>query len=523
MILFYLLLFLIPSISTAQANIRIGGLGGDEAVATAIYQNKIIVGGTFQQMLNGQPSHGGSDIFLQAYNLQGQLSWQYNLGSSNNEQLKALCLSPSGAIYSTGMFSDSLFIGATDSILYNHQQAVFIVKQDIQGQFLWSRSLSGQSLVVVEDIVSDAQENIYITGAFQDTFVIDSNHQLIGGAKNSPFLIKLDPDGKVLWSQSPALSDEATGIALTIDDKGQLYWAGHFKGSFALLSDTIRAHWVYNDLFLSQVDSNGHFIWQRHYGGVYNNTCKQLEWYAGSLYLGGSFMGVLDIPPLRLVTAFRNFDAFVVQLNMDGIAKWGIQSQTEADCFFEAIAFYQDQIVVSGVYNDYFKWQQQQVPAINGAETFQVVLDSNGQGAQINTWTGNGFDLVKSTAIHSSGQVVAVGGFQQDIRLGKQTLQAQGFSDAFLYIQDSALATSVTKIAHFELVKLSFAPNPSQDSTTILCPNGRVKKWLLYNMQGQLVAQGNQATVPLQSISSGTYSIQVHTDKGMGIEKLIVH
>lgn len=520
-IIFYIFLTILTQKLSAQTAITIGGLGGDEATEVVVHQDNIIVGGTFQQELGTASSHGGSDAFLQQYDLQGQLLWQYSLHSIFNVQLNAIYCSTNGNIYSTGIFSDSLFIGEQqDTVIYSQQQAIFIIKQDQQGQLIWAKTLQGKALNTVKDIVIDAQENSYITGTFQDTFSFGSSNQLIG-TKNTPFLIKLNATGEPLWGQRPAFVDEAEGIALALNDQGQVYWAGQFKGFFALTTDTVQAHWVFNDLFLTKLDTNGNYLLQQHYGGVYNNTCKRLEWNAGKLYLGGSFTGVLDIDSLRLVTPFRQFDAFLVQLNPDGTPNWGVQSQTIADCFFEGIAFYKDQLIFSGNYKDSFQWQQQQFSAIAEQDIFQITLDSNGQTIEVNTWLGTGFDLIKANAIHSSGQRIAVGGFQETLTVDSLVLAAQGFSDAFLVIEPN-LTTALTSISSFELVEITLHPNPSKDSTTITCSVGTFKQWILYNMSGQIIATGSKKTIPLSKLASGTYSLQVQTTNGLGIKKLVV-
>lgn len=521
-IIFYNFLTLFIPKLFAQTVIQIGGPGGDEATEVVIYQDNITIGGTFQQELNTTLSYGGSDVFLQQYNLQGQLHWQYFLQSRSNLQLNALYCSINGNIYSAGSFSDSLFVGGQqDTVLYSQQQALFVIKQNQQGQLIWAKVLKGKALTTINDIVIDPQENSYLTGAFQDTFPLDSSNELIGKAKNTPFLIKLNPTGAVLWGQTPAQVDDAEGIALTIDHQGQVYWAGHFKGFFALTTDTIQAHWVFSDLFLSKLDSNGNYLLQRHYGGVYNNTCKRLEWQADKLYLGGSFMGILDIDSLRLATPFRQFDAFLVQLNTDGSPNWAVQSQTIADCFFEGIAFYNNQLVFSGNYKDSFQWQQQQFPALADQDIFQITLDSSGQTIQAQIWTGTGFDLIRANAIHNNGQRIAVGGFQNTLTVDSLSLQAEGFSDAFLVIAPHQ-TTAIKEIPSFKLVEIKLSPNPSRDSTTIVCQLGTLERWILYNMNGQIVAQGVNEVIPLQNLTSGTYSLQVQTTNGMGIKKVVV-
>jgi hypothetical protein len=521
--LFSLLLTFWISQSRAQITLPIGGSGGDEVIDVVTFEDKIILGGTFQQDLNTTWSRGGSDVFLQQYDLQGQLIWEYVLGSSNNDELKAMHCSPNGTIFSTGIFSDSLFLGAQDTFLYSNRSAIFITKQNPSGQLIWAKAIEGQSLVLTEDIISDGQDNSYVTGTFQDSFWVDGTHLLVGNSQNTPFVFKLDSIGNVLWAKTPQTCEEGTGIALALSDQNELYWAGQFKGYFALTTDSIRAHWIYNDLFLVKLDSNGLPLLQQHYGGVYNNTCSSLKWQTGRLYLGGSFMGVLDVDQVRLITAFRHFDAFVVQLNPDGTSNWGIQSHTDSDCFLEDIAFYEDQVILSGYYLDSFLWEQAHYFALEASETFQVTLDSLGQTLGTKSWKGNGFDLTKANAVHLSGQLISVGGFQASMAIDSILIQASGFSSGFLVIEPILPLVNRIENPAFSLVDILVHPNPAKDSAVLSCNNCQIASWTLYNLSGQIVHTGSESIIYLNNISSGTYSLQVITDQGIGIEKIVVY
>lgn len=507
----------------AQIALPIGGLGGDEVVDVQTYDDKIILGGTFQNDLNTAQSKGGSDVFLQQYDLQGQLIWEYTLGSSKNDQLKTIHAALDGTIFSIGTFSDTLFLGVQDTFLCSTRPAIFITKHHLSGQLIWAKVVQGESLVLAEDILSDAQNNTYITGAFQDSFWVDSAHLLVGSSKNTPFVFKLDAQGRVLWAKSPQTADEGTGIALALSDQNELYWAGQFKGYFALTSDSIRAHWIYEDLFLAKLDSNGIPLLQQHYGGVYNNTCSTLKWQAGRLYLGGSFMGILEVDQVRLVTAFRHYDAFVIQLNPDGSANWGIQSRTESDCFLEDIAFYEDKVILSGHYLDSFLWEQKRFLALEASESFQVTLDSLGQTLNATSWTGNGFDLTKANTVHPSGRLISVGGFQESMFIDSIAIQATGFSSGFLVIESILPVINTIERPIFSLVRILVQPNPAQDSVVLSCTNCQISSWTLYNLNGQIVHSGNNTVIYLNKMATGTYSLQVITDQGIGIEKIVVY
>ena len=512
-------LFILESFGQLIAT-KIGSNGGDEVIDVAVYQDAIVVGGMFQQDL-GVPSHGGSDVFLQAYDLQGALEWQYTLGGINNDALNALVVANDGSIYAMGTFSDSLWIGA-DTLLFSANQAVFITKLNEQGQLLWAKQWLGTGLVEVQDMVCDSLGNVYCTGAFQDTFMVDAQ-PLIGTDALNAFLLKFDGNGMVIWTKQVEYhTEEAKGIALTMDENGQLYWAGEFKGFFAIERDTVRAHWVYSDLFLAKLNAQGQLLWQQHYGGVYHNRCTALKYKDGFLYLGGHFMGILDVNGQRLTTAFRQWDGFIAQLDTSGQARWAKQSLTQALSYVEDIVVHNQGLIVLGAYKDSLNWGSKNLTGVAEQDIYQVEMTLDGEVEALNSWDGEGFDLVRAAAWHSDGWLISVGGFQENLSLaGDTVLHADGFADGFLSIQsiDTSITTNLNPIV--ELVEVTIIPNPAADSLEIRTNAAIIERWYLYNMKGQAVLTGRGNWINIEALPKGIYSIQVSTNRGMGINKVI--
>jgi hypothetical protein len=351
--------------------------------------------------------------------------------------------------------------------------------------------------------------------------MLDSTHQLNGTAKNDVFLIKIDTGGTIVWARQSTFAEEAEGTALTIDSLNNVYLAGNFKGNFSMMQDSFQAHWVYPDIFLCKVDSNGSFLWQKHFGGAYDNNCKQIKWVQGYLYLGGNFKGALNIDSIDLATAYRDWDAFVAKLNTNGNVLWASQSLTEADCFLEEFSIRDNQLVVCGSFNDYFLWGNLHVQAVESADAFQLLMNIDGQQLQANNWSGNGFDLAKATDFHNSGKIMTVGGFQQDINIEGINLISQGFSDAFLTIQLPIVLPNNVIQTKSVLPQLKIFPNPASHVVHILCHNAEVENWILYNTLGQIVLEGHQHNVYLKNLTNETYFLQVFTDCGIGMAKLV--
>lgn len=501
-------------------NQTIGETGGDQVVAVTSYQNNWIIGGTFQHSLN-QPSIGNSDVFLQQYDDDGQLQWQYNIGSTKSDLLHAMTTDALGAIYTTGMFSDTLLL-ETDTMLYAPVQTVFIVKHNQQGQLEWARMIESQSVVLIEKMITDANGNVYLTGAFQDSLMLDSI-ALVGQASKTVFVAKMNAQGHFLWAKKASYNArDSEGIALAVDHNSQVYLAGNFRDYFTFEQDTFQAHPAFTDIFLVQLDSNGNVLKEQAFGGVYNNVCTALKWHNNALYLAGNFEGVLDIGNTRLITAFRDLDGFVAKLYADGSTAWASQSLTQANCQVEDIVLHHQLIAVVGNYADTLAWGSQYAVAIDKNEAFLLYLDNQGVAQQLMNWRGKGFDLAKGIAINEQDEVAVVGTFQDTIVFLDTILVANGLSDGFFRVQGWLNLPSSTIEPVYQLVEFRIIPNPIVDAATIdLADDVVLEEWFLFNTNGQVVAQGNAKQISLSRLKSGTYSLQIRTNQGMGIGKII--
>jgi len=511
---------MIGKVNAQTLNLAIGETGGDEVTAIGTHQNMWITAGTFQQSL-GSIGYGGSDVFLQQYNAMGQVQWQYNWGSANDDVLKAMTCSSSGAIYTTGTFSDTLVL-ANDTLLYAPRQTIFITKHNQQGGLLWARKIESPTVALIEAIITDDDDNVYLTGAFLDRLTLDGI-DLVGNASKTAFVAKMDAEGNFLWGKTAVYSTEnSEGIAITINDNNQLYVAGHFQDYFAFEQDTFQAHPAFTDIFMVQLNSNGIVLREQAFGGVYTNTCTALKWHDNALYMAGSFEGVLEIGAVRLVTAFRDWDGFIAKFYPNGTTAWASQSLTEADCRVEDLVVSNQTIAVVGHYEDTLTWSNQQATAIHKNEAFLLYLNNQGEAEALNNWMGGGFDLAKSFALNQQGALAVVGTFQDTMFLADTLLVADGFSDGFLRIEPwLELPNKVPKLA-YQLVDFKLIPNPVVDSAIIELPmNIELEEWLLFNTNGQIVRQGQQQQISLSMLESGTYSLQIRTKQGIGIEKII--
>ncbi len=143
-------------------------------------------------------------MFLVKYNPSGGVVWakQTTKATSNGgAEGNTVIADHNGNIYIAGNFGDTvIFSGDT---LYNPEQDIFLTKYDRNGNVKWvkkGRSPKGNSLATPYCLAYGGDNDIYLTGYFQDTLLIGSN-KLIAYPYTEAFVAKFDTDGQNIWAK----------------------------------------------------------------------------------------------------------------------------------------------------------------------------------------------------------------------------------------------------------------------------------------------------------------------------------
>lgn len=274
---------------------KIGSTGSDAANAITTDPNgNIILTGSFSGAVsfgtnNGSPvtltSNGYGDIFIAKYNTAGSLLWAKSEGGSHNDAGNAVCVAPSGKVYVTGYFSDTVDFNTTAnmlSILTTGGIDAFIQKFDANGNFMWAENIGGPGAEEGSGIAADYRENVYVTGRFDSTVDFDpgsNTNNITSNGKSDAFILKLDNAGNMVFAKTigGSFSDAATGIA--ISNRRDLFVTGYFTGS----ADFDPGSGAYNlnssgmkDIFLERLDVDGNFIWATNSGGTANDAGRSV-------------------------------------------------------------------------------------------------------------------------------------------------------------------------------------------------------------------------------------------------------
>ena len=169
------------------------------------------------------------------------LQWASSFGgTSSSDYAWSQTIDNNGDLIVTGFFSGTVDFDPGPAIV-NRTSAgdndIFIQKLDPNGNLLWIRTIGGPGRERGQSIAVDASNNIVIAGEFEDTVDFDpgpSNFTLIGiGNVTQFYVLKLDQNGSFLWANafySTGNVPQCEVNSLDCDQTGSVYLTGSFRG-----------------------------------------------------------------------------------------------------------------------------------------------------------------------------------------------------------------------------------------------------------------------------------------------------
>ena len=134
----------------------------------------------------------------------------------------------------------------------------------------------------------------------------------------------------------------------------------------------------------------------------------------------------------------------------------------------------------------------------------QIGIDIDGEG--------NGDEFGWSVSLSSQGNILAIG--------GRDNTNINGSNAGHVRVYDlsSVLSTERNDISQFNLY-----PNPTKDQFTIQLKEGiEIQKISIFNQLGQFISSTTSKSMDVKNLSQGMYFLEITTDKGRSIKKLII-
>jgi len=308
----------------------------------------------------------------------------------------------------------------------------FIIPSTTFGQGLsldWAFHCPTRGQTTATSIVLDQNENSYITGSFDSIVDFDpgpGTYNLSSNGLVDIFIQKIDSSGNLVWVYSFGSSGGDSGNSITIDNQGDIYITGTFRGTIDFnpgigisnLTVPPTSSW---GIFILKLDANGNFIWAKSIDDGSGNSIEVDSF--NNVYITGGFGGgTIDFDPgpgvYNLTSTTINRDVFVLKLTSNGDFIWAVgygSSANEAGLDIHIDNAYN--VYISGYFKtgtvvDFNPGTGIYNLISNGNDdAFIQKLDSSGVFIWAKSFGGTGYEIVKDVVTDNNGNVYAIGQF----------------------------------------------------------------------------------------------------------------
>lgn len=253
----------------------IGGPDSEDSTSIALGANgDVYTTGSFNGTADFDPgpdifnltSVGAWDAFISKLSNDGNFVWAKSMGGTGVEGL-GIALDENNNVYSTGKFESTADFdpgSGTFNLTSVGGFDIFISKLDVDGNFVWAKSMGGVDDDWSNGIAVDKYSNVYTAGYYYYTVDFDpgpGTYELTGiGYFADVFVSKLNQSGGFVWAKSMGGASFDGGFDIEVDAGGNAYTVGSFSdtadfdpgsGLFELTS------LGFQDVFVSKLEGNG--------------------------------------------------------------------------------------------------------------------------------------------------------------------------------------------------------------------------------------------------------------------------
>lgn len=324
------LIFLVAFCTKAQSLAWESDMGGQqEDYGNALCRDgngNIIVTGSFNQICYGDnfalSSYGNSDIFLQKLSPQGAVLWTKQYGYVNSDNSFSVVADSAGNIYLTGVFLGTVNFGGGNLSSTNIDPKYFLLKLDPDGNVLWRRTIRGGSTTRPK-LALDANDNLFMTGIMVSTSAYDSF--TLNPLNGEIFVLKINSEtSSIVWAQQfGSTTVRSSSSSIAVDQLGNIVVAGSFMKPGIFGSTVIPAtEFSERNGFTLKLNENGEILWFKRIEGYSQNTGIAVD-TNNDIYTAGNYRGPTTIDGVAYNTSTpNNFSVYFQKMDATGNQLW---------------------------------------------------------------------------------------------------------------------------------------------------------------------------------------------------------
>jgi len=356
----------------------------------------------------------------------------FNTSKSGSAVTTHFTIDKDGNSYHGGNFSGTAYFDTFKRVATASDG--YIVKTAPNGKTRWAVKLGGTNQDLVSHIATDDSNNVYVTGTFTGTFVLQGSSFTASGFSSDSYLAKFDSSGTVVWIKIATGSSIQQATSVKVDASYNVYWYGQYFGASTIAGRSLAQAGGSYDLFLAKISPSGKPIYVEGYGSSGAETSFDLVLSDKHVYFSGRFFGTFSIGTSSVTTS-GSYDVFIVRMDSSLKLSW-IQSAggSNIDDITALSVNSKGEVLFSGTFVSGFSVGSKSVTG-SWYDIYVAKLNSSGAGLWVNKISGTGFsptNYVKGAHIDESGACIIGGYHGTTITIGTTNYAPNGTSDAFV-------------------------------------------------------------------------------------------
>lgn len=505
-------------IESGSGNQKVAGttlLNGKYVVAGNFSTNYETAQGTINSIA------GSNDCFITAYNEQQQLEWTISFGNSCHEQLNSIDSDPAaGIIYVTGSFYNTLTI-ASESVTSNGGTDIFVAAFNEAGNLLWLDSYGSNGSDEGVKCMVDVNGNLVLV-ANTNAYQFPNSDQV--AQADAVCIAKINSTGTIIWSVCESVNNSGIVKVQDVfsDENANIYITGHFNGTLnAGINGTQNYVSANQNLWIAKYNTSGlplfYFIPSTVSTSTSGGTGITVS-SNGNIYVAGFYEGTFSFAGKTSTGIDRNM--MLLELNANGnpmnvtfFESLGFQQSGEIavseNNYLVIVGYFIDMLTING--NTHY--------SSGGLDAFIVYTSAINGNSGYEIYNSLGDDLIND--LQSEGTELIMSGFfganQTGVNLtvGSNVFTSNGGNDGFTVSFTVDNNTTGISNSQESSQKILAYPNPTQGVTNIKLNNENKAQIDLIDPTGRTIlsqeipAYSNTVQLNLSNIKSGIYQLVI--------------
>ncbi|RPJ59197.1 MAG: hypothetical protein EHM12_07145, partial [Dehalococcoidia bacterium] len=285
-------------------------------------------------------AHSGSECDLVVLKLSnaGSYLWHTFYGGQYFDQCSSMSLDSAGNIIVAGASQTTWDGPGGQGPLHPHTPITYdtdmvVLKLNSAGGYLWHTFYGGTGYDMVNGLVLDANNNLYLAVYSSNTWNGPAGQAPLHAYSNATDIaaLKLSSAGSYLWHTFYGATSNDAAYCITADSSGNVYIGGSSENSWngPTGQAPLNAHstGTNSDMTILKLSNAGDYLWHAFYGSTETDTAMSIttdrSW---NLYIGGfsgnNWSGPNGQAPFNAHSSGVNLDIIALNLSSAGAYGW---------------------------------------------------------------------------------------------------------------------------------------------------------------------------------------------------------